>query len=62
MKKRLTTYFLLILMFGSGVQAQEFESATVAVKNMGVGCRFTTGTVPVVRKSSADGQRLSALI
>lgn len=37
MKKRLTTYFLLILMFGSGVQAQEFESATVAVKNMGVG-------------------------
>ena len=49
MKKRLTTYFLLILMFGSGVQAQEFESATVAVKNMGVGCSFTTGTVPVVR-------------
>ena len=41
MKKRLTTYFLLILMFGSGVQAQEFESATVAVKNMGVGCSFT---------------------
>ena len=68
MKKRLTTYFLLILMFGSGVQAQEFESATVAVKNMGVGWNlgntlsFTTGTVPVVRKSSADGQRLSALI
>ena len=46
MKKRLTTYFLLILMFGSGVQAQEFESATVAVKNMGVGCSFTTGTSP----------------
>ena len=25
MKKRLTTYFLLILMFGSGVQAQELS-------------------------------------
>ena len=54
MKKRLTTYFLLILMFGSGVQAQEFESATVAVKNMGVGCSFTTGTVPVVIMGARD--------
>lgn len=37
MKKRLTTFFSLILMFSSGVQAQEFESAADAVKNMGVG-------------------------
>ena len=37
MKKRLSAIFALLLMCGSGIQAQEFESATDAVKNMGPG-------------------------
>ena len=39
MKKRLTTFFALLLMMmsGSNVQAQDFESASDAVKNMGPG-------------------------
>lgn len=37
MKKRLTTILALLLMIGGTAQAQEFESATEAVKNMGVG-------------------------
>ena len=37
MKKRFTTIFGLLLMLCVQVQAQEFESATDAVKNMGVG-------------------------
>jgi len=37
MKKRFTTIFGLLLMLCIQVQAQEFESATDAVKNMGVG-------------------------
>ena len=37
MKKRLSSILALMLMIGSNIQAQEFESATDAVKNMGVG-------------------------
>lgn len=37
MKKRLTTILALLLTIGGLAQAQEFESATDAVKNMGVG-------------------------
>ncbi len=37
MKKRFTTILGLLLMLGIQVQAQSFESATDAVKNMGVG-------------------------
>ena len=37
MKKRLTTLLALLLMIGSTAQAEDFESATDAVKNMGVG-------------------------
>ena len=37
MKKRLTTFIWLLMAFGIQSQAQDFESATDAVKNMGVG-------------------------
>ena len=37
MKKRQTTLLALLLMIGSTAQAEDFESATDAVKNMGVG-------------------------
>lgn len=37
MKKKFTLMFALLTMIGSGVQAQDFESANDAVKNMGVG-------------------------
>ena len=37
MNKRFTTILSLLLMLGIQTQAQEFESATDAVKNMGVG-------------------------
>ena len=37
MKKRFTTFIWLLMAFGIQSQAQDFESATDAVKNMGVG-------------------------
>ena len=37
MKNKFTLMFALLTMIGSGVQAQDFESANDAVKNMGVG-------------------------
>ena len=37
MYKRLNVLFTLLLMCGMHLQAQEFETATQAVKNMGVG-------------------------
>ena len=37
MYKRLNVFFALLLMCGMHLQAQEFETATQAVKNMGVG-------------------------
>ena len=37
MKKRLTIIFVLLLTIGSTAKAETFESATDAVKNMGVG-------------------------
>ena len=37
MKKRLTTFFALLMIVSGTVKAQDFESAADAVKNMGVG-------------------------
>ena len=63
MKKRLSSILALLLMIGSNIQAQEFESATDAVKNMGVGWNLGntldangTGVSDVVKSETYWGQ------
>lgn len=63
MKKRFTTILGLLLMLGIQVQAQSFESATDAVKNMGVGWNLGntldangTGISDVVQSETYWGQ------
>ena len=63
MKKRFTTIFGLLLMLCIQAQAQEFESATDAVKNMGVGWNLGntldangTGISDVVQSETYWGQ------
>ncbi|MBR4480381.1 MAG: glycoside hydrolase family 5 protein [Prevotella sp.] len=63
MKKKITTFLSLMLMLGIQTQAQEFESATDAVKNMGVGWNLGntldangTGISDVVQSETYWGQ------
>ena len=63
MKKRLTTFIWLLMAFGIQSQAQVFESATDAVKNMGVGWNLGntldangTGISDVVQSETYWGQ------
>ena len=63
MKKRFTTILALLLMLGIQLQAQVFESATDAVKNMGVGWNLGntldangTGISDVVQSETYWGQ------
>ena len=63
MNKRFTTILSLLLMLGIQTQAQEFESATDAVKNMGVGWNLGntldangTGISDVVQSETYWGQ------
>ena len=63
MKKRFTTFIWLLMAFGIQSQAQDFESATDAVKNMGVGWNLGntldangTGISDVVQSETYWGQ------